>query len=190
MLHVWQLRPARSLRLHARRQLNAMRRLRRLAWTRERVRRLVVNAEFTLVVPLTIFVHLPMVMYFGRRPGAWLDGAWQVSGVMVGLIVTLIIFLLQSAATQSLRSDATFRAVLRRTGVLWPVSSALVFIAAVAIVERFAERSPNAASFIDTYTLVLLSCRCPCLALPSCGRSGSCRHRESRGNSQSSSATA
>jgi hypothetical protein len=155
MLHVWQLRPARSLRLHARRKLNAMRRLRRLAWTRERVRRLVVNAEFTLVVPLAIFVHLPMVMYFGRRPGAWLDGAWQVSGVMVGLVVTLIIFLLQSAATQSLRSDATFRAILRRTGVLWPVSWALVFIAAVASVERFAEKSPNAASFIDTYTLVL-----------------------------------
>jgi hypothetical protein len=39
--------------------------------------------------------------------------------------------------------------------VLWPVSWALVFIAAVAIVERFADRSPNAASFIETYTLGL-----------------------------------
>ena len=114
-----------------------------------------VSAELGLILPLAIFVHLPMVMYLGRRPGAWLDGAWQVSGVMVGLVVTLIIFLLQSAVTQSLRSDATFRAVLRRTGVLWPVSWALVFIAAVAIVERFAQKSPSAASFIDTYTLVL-----------------------------------
>ena len=132
-----------------------MRSLRSLAWARERARRLAVNAELGLVVPLAIGVHLPMVVYIGRRPGTWLDGAWQVSGVMVGLVVTLIIFLLQSATTQSLRSDATFRAVLRRTGVLWPVSWALVFIAAVAIVERFADRSPNAPSVIETYTLAL-----------------------------------
>jgi hypothetical protein len=132
-----------------------MRQMGWIAWTWERLRRLAVNAELSVVVPLAVGLHLPMAMYLGRRPGEWLADAWQVSGVLVGLVVTLIIFLLQSAATQSLRSEATFRAVLRRTGVLWPVSWALVFIAMVAVVERYSSRSTGAASFIETYTLGL-----------------------------------
>jgi hypothetical protein len=96
-----------------------------------------------------------MLLYLGRKPGSWLEGAWQVSGVLIGLVIALIIFLLQSAASQSLRSDATFRAVLRRAGVLWPVSWALVFIAYVGVVERFTSVLLPAGSFVETYTLAL-----------------------------------
>jgi hypothetical protein len=141
--------------MHARRELRAMRQMRGMEWMWQKLSRLAANAELGVIVPLAIGLHLPMVMYFGRKPAAWLADAWQVSGVLVGLVIALVIFLLQSASTQSLRSEATFRAVLRRTGVLWPVSWALVFIAAIAVVERFAASSPDASSFIETYALTL-----------------------------------
>jgi hypothetical protein len=113
------------------------------------------TAELAQVLALAFVFHLPMLLYVGRKPGDWLDTAWQVSGVLVGLVIAIVIFLLQSAVSQSLRSEATFRAVLARTGVWWPVSWALNFIAFVAIVERFATSSPNAGGFVQTYTLLL-----------------------------------
>jgi hypothetical protein len=156
LLRIWRLRPDRSLRRYAGRELRANRQIRGLAWTWEKLRRLIVNADTTLVVATAIGVHLPMVVfYLGREPGEWLSGAWQVSGVLVGLVITLIIFLLQSATTQSLRSEATFRAVLRRTGVLWPVTWALTFIAATAVAERFAVSTRDAGSVVETYALIL-----------------------------------
>jgi hypothetical protein len=134
-----------------------MRQKRGMEWAWERFRCWATNAELSVIVLLAIGLHLPMVLYLGRKPGTWLADAWQVSGVLVGLVITLVIFLLQSASTQSLRSEATFRAVLRRTGVLWPVSWALVFIAAAAVVERFAAEAPDASSFIETYALALFA---------------------------------
>ncbi|KAA0265632.1 MAG: hypothetical protein EDQ89_13105 [Acidobacteria bacterium] len=155
MVHIWQLQPSRSLKLSARRELGEMRVMGGRECASERLRRVSAAAEPRQVLAFAALLHIPMAGYLDRSPAAWLTDAWQVSGVLVGLVVALIIFLLQSAAGQSLRSEVTFLAMLRSSGVLWPVAWALVFIGAVAIVERFAAASPSAGSAVETYTLLL-----------------------------------
>jgi hypothetical protein len=83
-----------------------------------------------------------------------LDTAWQVSGTLVGLGIAVVIFVLQVGASQSLRSDTIYRALLRHTGLVWPATMALVFIVGVAIIERFAGHS-TAPGWADTWALVL-----------------------------------
>jgi hypothetical protein len=101
-------------------------------------------------------IHVPLLGYVHSNPGSWLDGAWQISAVLVGLVTTLIIFLLQAATGQSMRSAASFRAILRQTYVLWPILFAIVFVAVVAIVQRFAPATGHdAAGWIESYALAV-----------------------------------
>ncbi len=103
---------------------------------------------------VALMAHLPFAFYLGNAPLGWLGGAWQVSAVLVGLVVTLIIFLVSVRSTQSLRTQATFRTILSHTLVLWPLAFAIIFIASVALIERFDGKSP-APGWTETYAVVL-----------------------------------
>ena len=82
-----------------------------------------------------VVVSAPIAFYVGSSPAHWLDGAWPVSAILVGFDLSLIIFLLQLAASQRVRSETTFRALLISSRVVWPVTFSLVFIAWAAGIE-------------------------------------------------------
>lgn len=99
-------------------------------------------------------LHLPFVVgLLGDRPPEWLATGWQVSATLVGLGVALIIFLLQAASSQSLSSQATYRALLAHTWIAWPTTFALAFVASVGLVERFGGDGP-ASAWANTWALV------------------------------------
>lgn len=113
------------------------------------------GADLRVIGIVVVLAHLPMAGYWRRRPPNWLDTAWEVSGALLGLVLALIIFLLQAANQQSLRSESTFRAILRRTHVLWPVMSALAFVIAAAFVSRIGDGAGSSSGALETYALVL-----------------------------------
>jgi len=57
-----------------------------------------------------------------------------VSATLIGFGVALVVFLLQAASSQSLSSQATYRAVLAHTRIVWPTTLALVFLVATAYI--------------------------------------------------------
>ena len=124
------------------------------AWMRKRLGERLLQPQWPVVVAVSFALTLPMAWHLGRSPGRWLEGAWQVSAVLVGLAVALIVFLLQAAAAQSLRTDQTYRALLGASGLVWPVALAICFLGAVAIIERFAGTDTPAA-WARTYALLL-----------------------------------
>lgn len=88
-----------------------------------------------------------------HRPG-WIDGAWQVSAVLLGFVVALIVFLLQAAGSRSLRSPQTYRALLFDSFLAWPVALTLVWLAWSAVIERFsASHATPPASWVATWSL-------------------------------------
>ena len=101
-----------------------------------------------------VVVSAPMAFYVGSAPAHWLDGAWPVSAILVGFDLSLIIFLLQLAASQNVRSEATFRALLISSRVVWPVTFSLVFIAWTAGIEFSAGGHAAApSSFANAWVL-------------------------------------
>jgi hypothetical protein len=106
---------------------------------------------------VALVVSFPFVFHLGRDQPTWIEGAWQVSAVLVGLVIALVVFLLQAVAGQSLRADSSYRAVLSRTHVVWPLALALVFIGWIGVAGRFAD--PDAApppAWSETWVLGLL----------------------------------
>lgn len=149
-LKLWRL-TSRSARRNARRQLRASRIVGTYAWLRGyAIPQGLRGAEWSQVATVAALVHLPAVALLDRTTPSWIDGAWQVSGVLVGLVVTLIIFLLQSAGGHSLRSRTTFSAMLRHAGVFWPVGMALAFLITAGLVERYGGTAPT-CSWASTY---------------------------------------
>ncbi len=154
-VRAWWYQTNRSCRRQAAADLRARRTIRGLEWTTLRLRRIIRTADLRVVSAAALAAHVPMLLYLHHMPRDWLAGAWQVSAILVGLIIILIIFLLQAAGGQSLRSEATFRAILRRTYVMWPVFFSLAFIIGVAIAERFAVAGHPAPSLVETYSLAV-----------------------------------
>jgi hypothetical protein len=109
------------------------------------------RATWRSVLAVWLVLSAPLVLYVGHKAAAWLDGAWQVSGVLVGLVVAFMLFLLQSAAGQSLRTQAVYRAVLSSTFLVWPVVLALVFLAWIGVIERFSDASGTTPGFANTW---------------------------------------
>lgn len=153
-MRLWTLQKRRSARRQARLALADLRLVDRWHWRAHRARQELRIADVQTIAVVAVLVHLPLLLYIGTKPGTWIAGAWQISAVLVGLIVTLVIFLLQAASDHSLSSDATFRAVLRHTYVLWPVSLAIAFIAALAVIQRFDGGSAPPGA-LETYTLAV-----------------------------------
>lgn len=100
---------------------------------------------------------LPLLGYFGHTQPEWLVTAWQVSGVLVTLVLALVIFLLQAAAAQSLRTASTYRALVGSTWLTWPLALTLSFIAWAAAVGRFSDPSSTPPAWVDSYALGLFA---------------------------------
>ena len=111
----------------------------------------------SLALLAALLLNAPLIIgYFHEPVPDWLDSAWQVSATLVGLGVALIILVLQAAASQSLRTEATYGALLTSTGFVWPAAQAGAFLAAVAVVERFASGTGTAPSWVLDLTVVSL----------------------------------
>src|SRR4051794_31640835 len=96
-MQTWHLRRSRSCPRQALIQLRAARSESRGSLAGERLRRAIRNADLRLTSIVAVVIHVPLLGYVHSNPGSWLDGAWQISAVLVGLVTTLIIFLLQAA---------------------------------------------------------------------------------------------
>ena len=142
LLQPWRLRRSRSLRRSTKAILKD-------SWTREspywRYRfqarhdglpYLAVPGAFALVISIPI-----VAASWGKAVPTWLSGAWQVSGVLVGFGLALVLFLMEAVVSRNLRSPATFRAVIRQTRVEVPLALALVFLAVIGVLKYGADGS-------------------------------------------------
>ena len=108
-------------------------------------------------VLVALVLSVPLGWYVGRDIG-WLRDAWQVSAVLLGFVIALLIFLLQAVAGRNLRAARTYKAVIADSYVAWPVAFALVFLIWVAIIDRYSP-SPDAGSssaapaWVTTYSM-------------------------------------
>lgn len=129
-MRIWRLRKSRSLN----RQVDAE--LRRAwigpSWGRVRARLTFVYARSPYLLPQVVLAGILLLPAFiagiGTSPPSWLEGAWQVTGVLIGLALVVFIFLLESTTDRSLRSVVTFRAVIQRSAIEWPLGFGLTFI--------------------------------------------------------------
>ena len=103
-------------------------------------------AAFVLSAPLAFLV--------GRTPPGWLSEAWQVTGVLLGIGIALIVFLLE-AATRRVRSQTSFTALVRYVELLWPLAFGLIFIGWIAAIERTAQSHRDPSAWVETYALAL-----------------------------------
>ena len=113
------------------------------------------RSEWQLAFSVAFILCLPLIGYLGRNQPSWLSGAWQVSAVLVTLVLALVIFLLQAAGAQSLRTSATYRALVGSTLLIWPLALTLVFLAWVGVAGRFSNASMEPPAWVDTYALAL-----------------------------------
>jgi len=111
--------------------------------------------RFDSLLPLVAALSLsaPMFVYVGHQAG-WVLDAWQVSAVLLGFVIALLIFLLQAVADRSLRAERTLRAVITGSRVAWPTWFTLVFIGWVAVIDRFsATTSSPAPTWVTTWSM-------------------------------------
>jgi hypothetical protein len=148
----WRLHPRRSARWQAKRRLNARRTVRGRPWVSRQVRSLALRSDWKVVAAVSLLSSVPLAWFVGRHSEHWLDGAWVVSAVLVGLAIGLIVVLLQLAAGRNVRAEPTFRAVISSSGVMWPVAFSLVFVAWVGVIELTSGRHGPPAGIAD-YTL-------------------------------------
>ena len=108
--------------------------------------------DWKLPVIVALVLSGPLGAYVGDASG-WLDGAWQVSAVLLGFVVALIVFLLQAAGGRSLRAEGTYRALISESMLAWPVALSLTFLGWVAIIERYADKTYAAPAWVTTWSL-------------------------------------
>lgn len=148
LVRLWRLNPKRSLALAVSRELSQ-------GWTegewsyRRFVWGLRIRALPILVFPVSVALLItlpPLVVCLGRREPGWFSDAWQVTGVLIGFALALFVFLMEASLDRRLRSAATFRSVIRRTWLEWPLALGLTFILFVAAAARWSDSSSDAAS--------------------------------------------
>jgi hypothetical protein len=154
---LWRLDPRRSLRWRVWRNLNARRTVRGWARIHADAPRILRRSDWRLAFAAGFGLCLPLIGYFGHNQPDWLITAWQVSGVLVTLVLALVIFLLQAAAAQSLRTAATYRALVGSTWLTWPLALTLTFIVWAAAVGRFSDPSSAPPAWVDSYALGLFA---------------------------------
>ena len=156
-MKLWRLDPRRSLRWRVWRNLNGRRTVRGWARIRADTLRILRRSDWRLAFAAGFGLCLPLIGYFGHNQPDWLITAWQVSGVLVTLVLALVIFLLQAAAAQSLRTAATYRALVGSTWLTWPLALTLTFIAWAAAIGRFSDPSSAPPAWVDSYALGLFA---------------------------------
>jgi hypothetical protein len=148
----WRLHPRRSARWQAKRRLNARRTVRGRPWVSRQVRSAALRSDWKVAAIAALVSSLPLAWFAGRHSEHWLDGAWVVSAILIGLAIGLIVVLLQLASGPHVRSEPTFRAVISSSGVMWPVAFSLVFVAWVGVIELTSGRRGPPSAIAD-YTL-------------------------------------
>lgn len=156
-MNLWQLDPRRSARWRSNRLLHAERTVRGFAWVRVRARSWWLRASWRSAVWAWVVLSLPLVGFFGHKAPDWVGTAWTVIGVPVALIVALLVFLLGTAAGQSLRTTAFYRAVIAKTGLIWPVVLSIVLLIWCGVIERFSTGGTSPPAFFSTWLLVLFA---------------------------------
>jgi hypothetical protein len=132
--------------------LNARRTVRGRPWVSRQLRSLALRSDWKLAAAVSLLSSVPLGWFVGRQSEHWLDGAWVVSALLIGLAIGLIVVLLQIAAGRGLRAEPTFKAVISSSGVAWPVAFCLTFVAWVGVIELTSgTRAPESA--IADYTL-------------------------------------
>ena len=152
-MKLWRLDPQRSLRWRVWRNLNSRWTIRGWARIHADAPRILRRSDWRLAFAAGFCLCLPLIGYFGHIEPDWLVTAWQVSGVLVTLVLALVIFLLQAAAAQSLRTAATYRALVGSTWLTWPLALTLTFIAWAAAVGRFSDPTSAPPAWVDSYAL-------------------------------------
>ena len=130
-----------------------------LAYLRFRVQLWSRRAPY-LSLPLLVGVLVlvpPFVASVGAQSPSWLDTAWQVTGVLIGFALAMFVFLMQASVDRSLRSRATFRAIIRSAGVEWPLGVGLTLVAYPAAADRWGGKSALPA-WGETWLLAVFIC--------------------------------
>jgi hypothetical protein len=160
-MRVWRLSRKRSLRRTAQHTLRERRTVGTRAALRQSTSAWLRRLDWWPPLGIALLIHVPFVWgLLGEEVPTWLGAAWLVSATLVGLGVALVVFLLQAASSQSLSSQATYRAVLAHTRIVWPTTLALVFLVATGVLERFGA-SPAASlrptPWANTWALVVFA---------------------------------
>ena len=99
-------------------------------------------------------MSVPLAWIAGGPAPSWLPGAWQVSAVLVAFDLALIVFLLQLAASHSIRADPSFRALIDASHVVWPIAFSLVFIGWAGVLEfSNGAHATSVSDFLDAWAL-------------------------------------
>ena len=152
-VQLWRFNPSRSARKAAHQVVLKDLRNSGWAWTTVRLRQYGMRYETFVPLVVALAISGPMFAYVGRQAG-WVRDAWQVSAVLLGFVIALLIFLLQAVADRSLRSERTFRAVITGSRVAWPTWFTLVFIGWVAVIDRYStSRSLPAPAWVTSWSL-------------------------------------
>lgn len=153
VVQLWRFLPRRSARRTAHRQILRGRRTWGWAWTCRRVKRAVHRCDWWAPLLAALVLSAPLGWYMGKQPG-WVDQGWQVSAVLLGFVIALVVFLLQVVISRSVRSERSYRAILHQSRVAWPTVFALVFLGWSAAIERWATpTSPPAAAWVMTWSV-------------------------------------
>lgn len=160
-MRVWRLSRKHSLRRTAQHALRERRTVGTWAAWRQSAGAWLRRLDWWPPLGVALLIHVPFVWgLFGEDVPTWLGTAWLVSATLVGLGVALVVFLLQAASSQSLSSQATYRAVLAHTRIVWPTTFALVFLVATGALERFGA-SPTVSlrptPWANTWALVVFA---------------------------------
>ncbi len=140
-MHFWRLRPKRSASRQTQSRLRAEWTAGSLAYRQFRVRARLRELP-PLSIPVAVSIALliaPFVAGIHQQLPPWFDGAWQVTGVLIGFGLALFVFLMQSSVDRSFRSFPVFRALVRDATLEWPLGFGLVFIVYVAAASRWAD---------------------------------------------------
>ncbi len=162
-MQLWRFMPWRSARHTARRHVLAGRRVRGWAWASRRLVMYAYRLDWWLALGVAVALSVPMLAYVGKNPG-WLDGAWQVSAVLLGFVIALVVFLLQVVVDRSIRGERTYRALLARSRVAWPIAFSLIFIAWAAVIERSGNPKAPAPGWVVTWSVCYFGAQLVALA--------------------------
>ena len=99
---------------------------------------------------------LPVLPFIGTKAPAWLGEAWQVSGVLVGLVIAFTVFLLQAIGAQNLRSQSIYRAVIGHTYLLWPLVFSLSFLGLAGAVDIIGVQGNVRADWNPAYGMAVI----------------------------------
>jgi hypothetical protein len=136
-MHSWRLSATHSAQRQATCAVNRRRTIRGRRWALMRLSSWVTGAWWGTALTCALLFCAPLAFFFGHIVPDWMPDVFVVAGVPVTLVVSILVFLLANVAGQELRTASSFRAVITRTFLVWPIALAAVFLAWCAAIEIF-----------------------------------------------------